>query len=120
MRDLHTLDRYRVTGEATRAIYGWDGDDRSGAFMVPSCIDRQPLCVIAANDEGWDHISVSRKTRVPNWYELEQIKRLFFEDNEVAVQFHLPPSQHISVHPNVLHLWRPHDVELPLPPGIFV
>jgi hypothetical protein len=51
---------------------------------------------------------------------MEQIKRLFFNDNEVAMQLHVTPDNHISVHPHCLHIWRPHDVEIPLPPKEFV
>jgi hypothetical protein len=111
MRDLHTLDRYRLHGL---------GDAGEGAFEVPSCIDRQLLRVIASTGYGWDHVSVSRRTRCPNWTEMEQIKRLFFEDTEVAMQIHVPVSEHLSYHPYCLHIWRPQDREIPTPPAILV
>jgi hypothetical protein len=87
---------------------------------VPSAIDRAELRVIATAGEGWDHVSVSRANRCPNWPEMEQIKRLFFATVETAMQLHVPPSDHISVHPYCLHLWRPHDVEIPRPPSWMV
>jgi hypothetical protein len=72
--------------------------------------------VIASADEGWDHVSVSRANRCPNWQEMEHVKRLFFKDDETAMQLHVPPSDHISVHPNCLHLWRCQSQPIPMPP----
>jgi hypothetical protein len=121
MRDLTELDRYRITDPAALAPYGgWAGDGTRGAFLVTSLINRQPLVVIASANAGWDHISVSRKDRVPNWYEMERVKRLFFKDTETAMQLHVPVAEHINCHPRTLHLWRPHDQAIPLPPSIFV
>jgi hypothetical protein len=89
-------------------------------FHLPSPIDKAPLRVVASSGEGWDHVSVSRQNRCPNWPEMEFIKRAFFKDDETAMQLHVPPSDHISIHPFCLHLWRPHGVEIPRPPSIMV
>ena len=91
-----------------------------GIAVVRSPIDRACMAVIASVGAGWDHVSVSRKNRVPNWAEMEHVKRLFFNDDETAVQFHVPSEAHISFHEFVLHLWRPQDVALPRPPGVLV
>ena len=109
-----------MRGEAVVERYGFEGDETCGAFMVPSPIDRQPLVIVASSGGGWDHVSVSRKNRVPNWAEMEHIARLFFRDDETAVQFHVPPSDHINVHDHCLHWWRSQDAPFPRPPGIFV
>ena len=95
-------------------------DDDGGAFLTRSPIDNRVLRIIASNGLGWDHVSISRKDRVPNWEEMEFIKRLFFKDDEVAMQLHVPPADHINCHPNCLHLWRPHEEPIPLPPGWMV
>ena len=87
-----------MRGDAVREFYGFEGDETCGAFSVPSPIDRQPLVIVASSEGGWDHVSVSRKNRCPNWAEMEHIARLFFRDDETAVQFHVPPSDHINVH----------------------
>jgi hypothetical protein len=120
MRNLRLLDRYRDTSPATVAWYGGVGDDTCGAFFVPSPTDRADLKVIASSGDGWDHVSVSRPNRCPNWPEMEHVKRLFFRDDETAMQLHVPPADHISIHPNCLHLWRPQNVDLPRPPGWMV
>jgi len=120
VKNLNNLNAYRVTSPEIIATYGSAGDDTAGVFRVRSCIDMAFLFVIASNAEGWDHVSTSRQKRPPNWREMVQIKRMFFKDDETAVQYHVPPSEHVNNHPYCLHLWRPHDVEMPRPPEIFV
>lgn len=120
MRNLNLLDAYRVTSGGVIAFYGNVGDDTCGAFRVPSPIDKAIMVVIAASDEGWDHVSVSRENRCPNWIEMEHVKRLFFRDSETAMQLHVPGEDHINLHPYCLHMWRPHHVEIPRPPANMV
>jgi hypothetical protein len=120
MRDLRELEAYRQRGRHVLDFYGWEGDGAHGAFAVPSCIDRQPMVVVASGSDGWDHVSVSRKNRCPSWPEMEQVRRLFFRDDETVMQLHVPAEDHVNQHPNCLHLWKPHHVEIPRPPGIMV
>ena len=120
MKNLRLLDAYRIISGDVVKFYGGVGDHTCGVFRVPSPIDRTPLAIIAAVGDGWDHVSVSRKNRCPNWQEMEHVKRLFFADDETAMQLHVPPTEHISHHPYCLHLWRPLDREIPLPPANFV
>lgn len=120
MKNLHFLDVYRDMSPECIAYFGNVGDETCGAFFVPSPIDKSPMRVIASSGEGWDHVSISRPNRCPNWPELEHVKHLFFADNEVAMQLHVPASDHINCHPHCLHLWRPHDMEIPRPPGWMV
>lgn len=120
MRNLHLLDNYRDTSSAIIAFFGTAGDHETGMFHVPSPIDGQTLKVIASSGMGWDHVSVSRTSRCPNWPEMEHIKRLFFKEEETAMQLHVPPSDHINCHPYCLHMWRPLDVAIPRPPAELV
>jgi hypothetical protein len=120
MRDLRLLDAIRETGPEVYAHWGWAGDDTCGMFWLKSPIDQAPMKVIASSGEGWDHVSVSRRNRCPNWPEMEAVKHAFFRDDETAMQLHVPPTDHINCHPYCLHLWRPHDVEIPRPPSIMV
>ena len=119
MRDLITsqVNRYRLTDRAALAHYGgWAGDELCGAFIVPSPIDGAVLCVLASSGEGWDHVSVSRKNRCPNWAEMCHVKDLFFLPTECVMQLHVPASDHVNNHPYCLHLWRPIDCgEMPFP-----
>jgi hypothetical protein len=121
MIDLSTLDRYRIKDGRVVAFYGSIGDDKSGAFRVPSASSGNDLLIIASSDGGWDHVSVSKpKMRLPTWTEMEQVKRLFFRDDEVAFQLHVRPNDHISLHDGCLHLWRPIGMEIPTPPARMV
>lgn len=114
MRRLRELNRYR--DKRWERGLGLVGDDLGGCFQVPSASrEGVTLSVMVGNGEGWDHVSVSTPLRVPTWAEMEQVKRLFFKDDEAAMQLHVAPQDHISVHPHCLHLWRPHD-GFPTPP----
>jgi hypothetical protein len=91
-----------------------------GAFIVqnPLATDTKSrwFTVIIGTGLGWDHVSVSLPHRTPRWEEMEWVKRSLFEPDEVAVQYHVAESDHINVHPNVLHIWRRQGFEMPLPP----
>jgi hypothetical protein len=103
-----------------RAHFGCAGDETCGLFILNGTNFKRALRVIASSGEGWDHVSVSLPERCPTWAEMEQVKRLFFRDDETAMQLHVPPTDHISIHPFCLHLWRPHGAEIPRPPGWMV
>ena len=94
------------------------GED--GGRWVMESADGAPLRVIASDGGGWDHVSVSRVDRIPTWGEMEQVKRAFFRDNETAVEYHVPPSDHINRHEFCLHLWRPQHGAIPRPPSNMV
>jgi hypothetical protein len=115
MRPLSLLNAYRdVAGEL--ALHGAEGDDGNGVFRVPSCVDKELMLVIASNGHGWDHVSVSRRSRCPTWDEMSQIKSLFFRDEETAVQFHPAKADHINLHNHCLHLWRFQLAKPTMPP----
>ena len=120
MRDLHLLDFYRDTSPDVVEYFGSIGDHEMGVFCVPSTTDKAVLRVIASVGEGWDHVSVSRTNRCPNWPEMEQVKKMFFKDDETAMQLHVPIADHINCYPYCLHLWRPLVGEIPRPPSYMV
>lgn len=112
---------YRVrTGPAATT----DAAGPNGCFIVPVEVPhlkaKQNVFVIAGDGMGWEHVSVSRKDRVPTWDEMCQVKALFWDDEDCVVQYHPPKSEYVNVHPNCLHLWRPKDAPLPVPPKIMV
>jgi hypothetical protein len=117
MRNLRALDQFRLDATAT---HGWSGDHSCGAFRLPSPIDGQGLMCIASSDAGWEHVSVSRSNRCPNWPEMDFIKRRFFKDDETVMQLHVPVTDHINAHPYCLHLWRPQNFGIPRPPDWMV
>jgi hypothetical protein len=94
---------------------GLIGDNENGAFDVGRGPCGAPLHVIASTGEGWEHVSVSTPHRCPNWIEMEWVKKRTMGD-VVAFQLHLPATDHISVHPYCLHIWRPLAADIPMPP----
>jgi len=119
MRNLNLLESYRQP-YVERSLYGETGDQGNGIFLLKSPIDGGLLSVIASSGEGWEHVSVSRTNRCPNWPEMEFIKRTFFKDDECAMQLHVPTSEHLSYHPYCLHIWRPLNQTIPQPPSWMV
>jgi hypothetical protein len=98
--------------------FGNEGDETCGAFEVP--YKNYRLLALASSGASWDHVSVSLKKRIPSWEQMNFIKDLFFYEEETVMQLHPPKSQYVDNCSNCLHLWRPHDVEIPLPPSILV
>lgn len=100
-----------------------------GIFIIPHIGDMRMLKVIAS-DGGelnpiWEHVSVSLNTKkitskTPNWYEMCYVKSLFWEDEDIVIQFHVPSNKAINIHPGCLHLWRCPGKEMILPPDILV
>lgn len=97
-----------------------------GAFQVASPVKSYRLQIIASNGEGWEHVSVSivpqkrRPLRTPTWGEMCYIKDLFWEEEELVIQYHPQKSEYINCHAYTLHLWKPIGTEIPLPPSIMV
>jgi len=120
MRNLRLLDVYRDSGPRVMQLYGWAGDETCGVFRIPSPIDKSPMLVIASSEGGWEHVSVSRQNRCPNWPEMAFAKNMFFKDDEIAVEYHVPSTDHINQAEYCLHLWRPTGQEMPRPPSIMV
>jgi len=86
--------------------------DVNGIYKVPSkTFSNDTLMVIASDGLDWDHVSVSLKHRCPTYDEMEQIRDLFFRDDETVMQLSVPRSDHRNVHRFCLHLWRPQLVE---------
>lgn len=99
-------------------IEGCSPDDDGGIFSIP--FSGRDLLVIASTGLAWEHVSVSLKNRCPNWKEMDFIKDLFWENDQVVMQLHVAKKDHINLCDTCLHLWRPVDQEIPLPPRIMV
>lgn len=78
------------------------------------------LRIVVSWGGGWDHVSVSRVDRPPVWREMCRVKRAMFEAEETVVQYHPGVGLYVNEHPNCLHLWRPQNTDLPMPPLEFV
>lgn len=71
---------------------------------------------------GWEHVSVTaivRKNtypRTPTWSEMCKVKDLFWDEEDVVVQFHPRKSEYVDNHKYCLHLWRKSGVDIETPP----
>lgn len=80
------------------------------------------LQIIASDQCGWEHVSVTaivRKNtypRTPTWREMCKVKNLFWDEEDVVVQFHPRKSEYVDNHKYCLHLWRKKGVDIETPP----
>jgi hypothetical protein len=95
-----------------------DSFGNNGCFIIP--YQSYQFKVIASDGMGWEHVSVSLPNRCPNWEEMCHMKSLFWDDDECVVQFHPPKSEYVNNHANCLHLWKPLNGEIELPPSLLV
>ena len=111
-------------GRVRTGPYGSDPGDTFGAFFIDGPCGRRLKIVASSGDISvgvdWEHVSVSLDNRCPNWPEMCFVKSLFWDDEETVMQLHPPKSKWINNHPYCLHMWRPLNQEIPLPPDITV
>jgi hypothetical protein len=119
VRNLNELNHLRDFDFEMR-VYGVNGNEGNGVFRLLSMEDNKTLAIIVSDGGGWDHVSVSRGDRTPNYTEMEQVASLFFKEDETAVQYHVPKGEHVNIHPYCLHWWRPTEETLPKPPSSMV
>lgn len=98
---------------------GTDADDGLAAQLTYKGYSNQ-LRIIVSWGKGWDHVSVSLEGRCPLWDEMCFVKDFFFHPAECVIQYHPPEEKYINDHENVLHLWRPQNEQVPMPPLKFV
>ena len=113
---FHVPNKKRIR---TGRLASEDSIGNAGAFDI-KLRNSQQVFVIASDAMGWEHVSVSRQDRCPTWDEMCQIKAMFWDDEDCVIQFHPARSDYVNNHPNCLHLWRPTDAAMPVPPSIMV
>lgn len=104
-----------VPREAELYRTGPPGDHKNGAFYF-----RDGLFVICSDGAGWEHVSVSRKSKLPSYEDMCRVKDMFWGEEDCVMQLMVPKSEHVNYHPYCLHMWRPLEVEIPRPPMILV
>lgn len=119
--NFEKLEQYRYrTG-----MFGTNMGNPFGAFRIPSPMANRKLLVISSTGlgnhlAGWEHVSVSSPKHCPTWREMCFIKDLFWAPYEVVMQLHPGKADWISNHAHCLHLWRPTELAIPLPPPALV
>ena len=118
---FHVPEARRVVKNHPRATPRHYGNN--GAFVLEAVIPGRKLWTIASDGLGWEHVSVSlleHPTKTPTWAEMEHVRLLFWDAEDVVVQIHARRSEWVSHHPGCLHLWRPIGVDLPTPHKLMV
>lgn len=118
---FHVPESYRLTSGlmASSTI-----DGNNGVFILPQ--GGFYFQCVASDGMEWEHVSVTLRFKsstnynLPSWEEMCYIKSVFWDDEDVVVQYHPAKSQYVNNHPFVLHLWRPTTVLLPVPESIMV
>ena len=110
---MHVPENSRVAN-----IFNAAGSGNNGSFQL-TLKNGSRAFVIASDGMGWEHVSVSMLTSsgsaTPSWDEMCLIKDIFWDEEDCVIQFHPPKSEYVNNHPNVLHLWRPTNSEIPRP-----
>lgn len=124
---FHVPNQFRIRTGPMRSDAS---NGNNGAFFVPhrgvmAGKNEPPLKVIASDgglpgQQAWEHVSVSLPHRCPTWTEMCQIKALFWDDEDVVLQYHPARSEYVNNHPFCLHLWRPIGLDLPVPDSLLV
>lgn len=122
-----TFSSFVELGRELTGPYATGPGMRHGRFFLARPPAKVPLTIIISDgsrwhetfgvaSRPWEHVSVSAQGRCPTWEEMCWVKDLFFDPEELVLQFHPPRSVYVNNHPHCLHLWRPLGVEIPLPP----
>lgn len=96
-----------------------EGKDGFGGYFY----DKKSRCnlnFIMSWGAGWEHCSVSIPTRCPSWEQMCAIKELFWNDDEECMQLHPAKKDYINNMKYCLHIWRPINEKIPMPPSIMV
>lgn len=118
--NYEVLEQYRWRS----GPWGSNPGDDFGAFQIPGPRMEELRIIASPGDANesipWEHVSVSTRHRCPTWEEMCFVKDLFFAPEEAVMQLHPPKSDYVNDHRFCLHMWRPTETEIPLPPSIAV
>lgn len=96
--------------------------DTHGMFLIPGRDAKGRILKVMASSGSdeipWEHVSVSladQQTKCPSWDEMCIVKDLFWDAEELVVQYHPPKSQYVNHHSACLHMWRHKTQEIPIP-----
>lgn len=120
MKNLNNINNFKRTD-----LYGngYIGNEHNGTFIIDKYRDGEFYLVIVTNGLGWDHVSVTlhKKNganikRCPTYEEMLMVKEKIFNEEEVVFQLHPREEDYIDTHPYCLHLWKPNNCSMAVPP----
>ena len=109
-----------------RCPKGWRREDATHMPSYPGSISvfwfRTPcdLLVCAALEEEassrqWLHLSFSRADRMPDYADLQLVRRELIGTDRLSVQFFPAAEEYVNLHNFCLHLWAPWNFEVIVP-----
>jgi len=104
----------------TGYLGSYDNEGSNGLFLFKQNNNRPDLMVIASDQMGWEHVSVSTQIRTPTWEEMCMIKDTFWSKDTCTIQYHPPESEYVNNHPYCLHIWNPIGINFPKPPTFMI
>ena len=113
---MKSIEELRKTPHLLIGTLGADG------FSGEVHFEKWSGSVVCSWGGGWEHVSVCpyKHHITPSWDDMCRIKDMFWHEDECVVQYHPSKSQYVNNMPNCLHLWRPIDAEMPVPPSVMV
>jgi hypothetical protein len=127
MSNWKFLNENRCRIETPTVPPEYTSDDSFGfSGMFRFAIDGKNIRCVASDGMGWKHVSVSIEydRRCPSWEIMCKVKDLFWDDNDVVIQYHPRKQDYVNFHHGCLHLWQPFDgknsLPFPTPPSILV
>lgn len=109
------MDEISKTPHLNILMTGVDGG-AAEAYLTTNRRNHNPAAVVFSWGGGWDHVSVSYYNRTPTWEEMCEVKDMFFRPDEACIEYHPAQTQYVNNHPYCLHIWRPQQEALPVPP----
>ena len=116
VKQMKTLEELK---ETPRLVIERTGDDGGFGYIT---FMKYTASVVWSFGGGWEHVSVAPlNSRItPSWDDMCKVKDMFWHGYEAVIQIHPPKSEYVNNLPNCLHLWKPRDEVLPLPPSFMV
>ena len=57
---------------------------------------------------------------MPSWDVMCTLKNICFNDDEVVMELHPAKKDYVNNHEYCLHIWKPINLEIPMPPSIMI
>lgn len=112
---MKTIDEIKKIANLT-ILEEYPGAGFYGMIYLPLGSKNHLFSIVVSWNNGWDHISIAHRYRDPEWLTMCKLKELFFDDDEVVVQYHPKKEDYINIHPHCLHLRKPQNEEVVHPP----
>lgn len=117
MKDIQTILQDKRIAQVLRNV----NNDKAIQLklMLNTQYDKQS-CVKFTKAMGWEHLSVSFDDMLPDWNYMQEMKEMFWKDDEECFQLHPKKDNYINNHNYCLHIWKPLEQQIPIPPTILV